>query len=34
MIIAPPLTLTKEHIDELIDLANKCLDLTARELNK
>ena len=32
MIIAPPLIMTKEHIDELIELANKCLDLTAKEL--
>lgn len=32
MIISPPLIMTKQHIDELIELAGKCLDLTAREL--
>ncbi len=32
MVISPPLTMTKEHIDELIELVNKCLDLTAKEL--
>ncbi|MFT5133402.1 MAG: putrescine aminotransferase [Gammaproteobacteria bacterium] len=32
MIISPPLTMTKENIDELIELAHKCLDLTAKEL--
>ena len=32
MIISPPLIMTRENIDELIDLAYKCLDLTAREL--
>ena len=33
MIISPPLIMTKQHIDELIELAGKCLDLTARELS-
>lgn len=32
MIMAPPLNMTREHIDEMIELANKCLDLTAKEL--
>jgi putrescine aminotransferase len=32
MIIAPPLVINKEEIDELIDKARTCLDLTAREL--
>jgi putrescine aminotransferase len=32
MIISPPLIMTRSEIDEMIDLAHKCLDLTAREL--
>jgi putrescine aminotransferase len=32
MIVAPPLIMTKEHIDEMVDLAGKCLDLTAKEI--
>ena len=32
MIIAPPLIMNKEQIDELIERANLCLDLTAKEL--
>ena len=32
MIISPPLIMTREQIDELMVLAVKCLDLTAREL--
>ena len=32
MVVSPPLTMTREQIDELIELVNKCLDLTAREL--
>ena len=32
MVISPPLIMTREQIDELIELVNKCLDLTAREL--
>ncbi len=34
MIISPPLVMTKQHIDELVELAGKCLDLTAKELGK
>ncbi|PYC29290.1 aspartate aminotransferase family protein [Aquipseudomonas alcaligenes] len=30
MIIAPPLVISKTEIDELVDKARKCLDLTAR----
>ena len=32
MIISPPLIMTRSNIDELIDLAHKCLDLTAGKL--
>jgi putrescine aminotransferase len=32
MIISPPLIMAREQIDELIALAKKCLDLTAKEL--
>jgi putrescine aminotransferase len=32
MIISPPLIMRREQIDELISLAHKCLDLTAKEL--
>jgi len=32
MLLSPPLIMTKAHIDELITLATKCLDLTAKEL--
>lgn len=32
MILAPPLIMTTEQIDELIDKARTCLDLTAKEL--
>lgn len=32
MIISPPLIMTREQIDELMVLALKCLDLTAKEL--
>ena len=31
MIISPPLIMSREQIDELLELAVKCLDLTARE---
>ena len=27
MVVSPPLTMTREQIDELIELVNKCLDL-------
>jgi len=30
MIIAPPLVISKDEIDELVEKARKCLDLTAR----
>jgi putrescine aminotransferase len=32
MIVAPPLVMSRANIDELIDKARLCLDLTAREL--
>lgn len=32
MIVAPPLVITRAEIDELIDKARRCLDLTARDL--
>ena len=32
MVVSPPLTMTREQIDEMIDLVVKCLDLTARVL--
>jgi putrescine aminotransferase len=32
MIISPPLVMTRAHIDELIEKAWRCLDLTARDL--
>ena len=32
MIISPPLVISKSEIDELVDKARKCLDLTARAL--
>lgn len=32
MIISPPLVITKEQIDELVDKARQALDLTAKEL--
>ncbi|MCG4455377.1 MULTISPECIES: aspartate aminotransferase family protein [unclassified Pseudomonas] len=32
MIISPPLVISKAEIDELVDKARKCLDLTAAEL--
>jgi putrescine aminotransferase len=32
MIVAPPLIVEKKHIDELIDKARRCLDLTAESL--
>ena len=34
MIIAPPLTMTHAQIDELINLIEKCLDLTYEEVRK
>jgi putrescine aminotransferase len=32
MIISPPLVISKAEIDELVDKARQCLDLTAQEL--
>ena len=32
MIIAPPLVMTKENVDELVTKARRCLDLTARDI--
>jgi putrescine aminotransferase len=32
MIVAPPLVMEKRHIDELLDKARRCLDLTAASL--
>ncbi|MGL4707077.1 MAG: aspartate aminotransferase family protein, partial [Aeromonas veronii] len=32
MIISPPLVITEEQVDELVDLARRSLDLTAAKL--
>ena len=32
MIISPPLMLTREHVDELVEKAHRCLDLTLADL--
>jgi putrescine aminotransferase len=32
MIIAPPLVISQAEVDELIEKARKCLDLTQRDL--
>ena len=32
MVVSPPLTMTREQVDELIELVQKCLDLTVKEL--
>jgi putrescine aminotransferase len=32
MIISPPLIMERQHIDELIEKAWKCLDLTAQKI--
>jgi putrescine aminotransferase len=32
MIIAPPLVMERSHVDELVEKARKCLDLTARDI--
>jgi putrescine aminotransferase len=32
MIISPPLVISREQVDELVEKAWKCLDLTARDL--
>jgi putrescine aminotransferase len=32
MIMAPPLVMERQHVDELVEKARKCLDLTARDI--
>ena len=32
MVVSPPLTISKSEIDELLQKAERCLDLTASEL--
>jgi putrescine aminotransferase len=32
MIVSPPLIMEKAHIDELVEKAHRCLDLTAESL--
>lgn len=32
MVVSPPLTMTREQVDELIELVCNCLDLTAKAL--
>jgi putrescine aminotransferase len=32
MIIAPPLVMERSHVDELVEKARKCLDLTVRDI--
>ena len=32
MIMAPPLVMTKENVDELIEKASRCPDLTAKDI--
>jgi len=34
MVVSPPLTITVEQIDEMFDLVNLCLDLTADKFGK
>jgi len=34
MVLAPPLVITKDEVDELVSLARKALDLTARDLGR
>ncbi len=34
MIIAPPLVMERAHVDELVEKARKCLDFTARDLER
>ena len=33
MVVSPPLVLEKRHVDELVDKAWRCLDLTAESLS-
>ena len=32
MIVSPPLVVEEQHVDELVDIAWRCLDLTAESL--
>jgi putrescine aminotransferase len=32
MIMAPPLVMKKEDVDELVEKARRCFDLTARDI--
>jgi putrescine---pyruvate transaminase len=32
MILAPPLVMTREDVDELVEKARRCIDLTARDI--
>jgi putrescine aminotransferase len=32
MIVSPPLVITREQVDELVEKAERALDITAREL--
>ena len=32
MVMAPPLVMERKHVDELVEKARKCLDLTARDI--
>ncbi len=34
MTLSPPLIMTRGEIDEMVSILGKCLDLTARELNR
>ncbi|WP_338016768.1 aminotransferase class III-fold pyridoxal phosphate-dependent enzyme [Oleomonas cavernae] len=34
MVLAPPLSITKAQIDDLVSMAAKCLDLTAQDLGR
>ena len=34
MVLSPPLIMTRDEIDKLVSIIGKCLDLTARELNR
>ena len=33
MVVSPPLVISKEQIDELVDIAWRCLDLTLRQIS-
>lgn len=32
MIVSPPLIMTREHVDEMVELAGRCFDLTAKQV--